>query len=101
MKSSSTTRALHPFSSGISATSLPPVERRKVMETVNSVPTSCLLRTWMLPFIMSTMFFVMAMPRPVPWMPLVVEFRSRSKGSKMCFTNSGDIPMPVSLIWNS
>jgi hypothetical protein len=47
------------------------------------------------------MFLVMAMPRPVPWMPLVVEFRSRSKGSKIRATNSSLMPMPVSLMQNS
>ena len=70
-------------------------------ETINSVPTPCSLRTLMVPFIMSTMFLVMAIPRPVPWMPLMVEFRSRSKGSKMWETNSLLMPMPVSLMWNS
>ena len=55
----------------------------------------------MVPFIMSTMFLVMAMPRPVPWMPLMVEFRSRSKGSKIRSTNSWLMPMPVSRMVNS
>ena len=32
----------------------------------------CSLLTEMEPFIISTIFFVMAMPRPVPWMPLMV-----------------------------
>ena len=101
LKSSSTTRARQLRSSGISGDSFCPVLRRKLMLTTNSVPTPCRLLTSMVPFIISTMFLVMAMPRPVPWMPLVVELRSRSKGSKMRETNSSLMPMPVSLMRNS
>ncbi len=68
---------------------------------MNSVPVPGSLLTEIAPFIISTIFLVMAMPKPVPWMPLMVEFRSRSKGSKMCSTNSWLMPMPVSRIWNS
>ena len=75
---------------------LGPLSKRKVRETLNSVPTPCSLLTEMEPFIMSTMFLVMAMPRPVPWMRLMVELRSRSKGSKMWETNSSLMPIPVS-----
>ena len=101
LKSSSTTRARQFFSSGMVWGSRSSVHSRKVTTTINSVPTPCLLLTEMVPFIISTMFLVMAMPRPVPWMPLVVEFRSRSKGSKMWETNSSLMPMPVSLMQNS
>ena len=68
----------------------------KVSSTVNEVPLPWVLFTEIVPCIMSTRFFVMAMSSPVPWMPLMVEVRSRSKGSKMCSTNSGLMPMPVS-----
>ena len=47
----------------------------------------------MVPPIISTMFLVMAMPRPVPWIWLTVELRSRSKGSKIFFANSGLMPV--------
>ena len=50
----------------------------------------------MQPSMLSTMAFVMAMPRPVPWMPLTVDVRSRSKGSKIRAANSSLMPMPVS-----
>lgn len=42
------------------------------------------------------MFFVMAMPRPVPGTPEDVALSSRANDSKMCSWNSGVIPMPVS-----
>ena len=70
---------------------------RKVKETVNSDPTFCLLITLIVPFIIVTMFFVIAMPSPVPWIPLMVELCSRSNGSKIWETNSSLMPMPVSL----
>ena len=38
----------------------------------------------------------MAMPRPVPWMPLVVLSCTLEKGSKMCFWNSSLMPRPLS-----
>ncbi len=101
LKSSSTTNARQFFSSGMDGDGLSDVHRRKEMFTMNSVPAPCRLFTSMAPFIISTMFLVIAMPRPVPWMPLVVEFRSRSKGSKMWATNSSLMPMPVSLMANS
>ena len=47
------------------------------------------------------MFLVMAMPRPVPWILLTVEVRSRSKGSKIFWANSWLMPMPLSLMRNS
>ena len=101
LKSSSTTRARQSFSSGMSFRSLGPAHSRKVSRTTNSEPTPLALFTVMEPFIISTMFLVMAIPRPVPWMPLVVELRSRSKGSKMWLTNSSLMPMPVSRMQNS
>ncbi len=55
----------------------------------------------MVPPIISTMFLVMAIPSPVPCIPLTVEVRSRSKGSKIFLANSGLMPMPLSLTRNS
>ena len=66
---------------------------------VEPLPSS--LATEMAPPIMSTMFLVMAMPSPVPWMPLTVLVRSRSKGSKTWARNSWLMPMPVSFTWKS
>jgi hypothetical protein len=53
------------------------------------------------PFIISTIFLVIAIPRPVPWIPLTVVLFSRSNGSKICATNSSLMPIPVSLMENS
>ena len=50
---------------------------------LNSVPRFFSVCTLIVPPIISTMFRVMAMPRPVPCMRLTVEVRSRSNGSKM------------------
>ena len=69
--------------------------------TTNSEPLPTSLSTAMVPPIMSTMFFEMAMPRPVPWMPLTVEVRSRVKASKMVFLKASLMPMPLSLTRNS
>ncbi len=46
-------------------------------------PASSLLRTVMAPPIRSTRFFVMAMPRPVPWILFVSADSSRENESKM------------------
>ena len=70
-------------------------------QTMNSEPLPSSLFTSMVPPIISTMFFVMDIPRPVPWIPLVVEVLSRVKESKISFWNSFDMPMPLSLIRNS
>ncbi len=75
--------------------------RRTVSVTVNLEPFPSSLSTSMAPPIISTIFFVMAMPRPVPWMPLTVADCSRAKVSNTWPTNSGDMPMPVSLMENS
>ena len=48
------------------------------------------------PPIMSTTFFVMAMPKPVPSIRFVASLSSRSKGSNRRSRNSGDMPRPVS-----
>ena len=71
--------------------------RAKINSTVKTLPSPSWLSTWMTPPISSTRFLVMAIPRPVPWMPLEVEVNSREKGSKMVLTNSGLMPMPLSL----
>ena len=79
----------------------PAAGRGKDSSTVNTLPSPWRLSAWITPPMRSTRFLVMAMPSPVPWMPLVVEFRSRSKGSKMWETKSSLMPMPVSLMQNS
>ena len=50
---------------------------------------------------MSMMFFVIDMPRPVPWMPLTVELRSRVNASKIVAANSCVMPMPLSFTRSS
>lgn len=65
--------------------------------TQNSLPRSRWLATVMVPFISSTMYLVMAMPRPVPSVRCTRWVSSRAKDSKIFFWNSSDIPMPVSL----
>ena len=67
-----------------------------VKPTMNSVPRPGAVETSMVPPMRSTMLLVMAMPRPVPWMPLTVLLRSRSKASNTRAANSGVIPMPLS-----
>ena len=57
---------LQPCNSGIRGDSFFSKLVRKVKETVNSDPTFCLLVTLMEPFIIFTIFFVIAMPSPVP-----------------------------------
>ena len=101
LKSSSTTRAFRPSSSGIFSTRRCTGWIRSGRRTVNSVPLPCSVWTSTVPPIMSTMFLVMAMPRPVPWVLLTVEVRSRSKGEKIFCTNSWLMPIPLSLIRNS
>ena len=98
LKSSSTTRALSPSSSSIFSSALSADRSRSGMQMINSVPLPCSVRTSMVPPIISTMFLVIAMPRPVPWMRLTVELRSRSKGSNTCCAKVWLMPIPVSLI---
>ena len=59
-------------------------------------PSPGVLSTSMEPPIMSTTFFVMAMPKPVPSIRFVASLSSRSKGSNRRSRNSGDMPRPVS-----
>ena len=66
LKSSSTTSAFRPSSSVIFSTGRCSVCARMGTQTVNSVPLPCAVCTSMVPPIISTMFLVMAMPRPVP-----------------------------------
>ena len=66
LKSSSTTSALSPASSSIFSSQRRPLCTRIGRQTVNSVPRPCSVCTSIVPPIMSTMFRVMAMPRPVP-----------------------------------
>ena len=101
LKSSSTTNVRTPFSSSISIFSGTSSEIWKDRVTTNSVPTPFSLCTSISPFIKSTIFLVIAMPRPVPITALAPLFNSRSKGSKTFFTKSELMPMPLSLTWNS
>ncbi len=101
LKSSSTTRAFRPSSSVIFSTGRCSACTRSGTRMINSVPLPGSVRISMVPPIISTMFLVIAMPRPVPWIRLTVELRSRSKGSKIFFANSGLMPMPLSLTRNS
>ena len=78
-----------------------PVTILQGITTVNSLPSPSVLFTVMVPFIMSTRLLVMAMPSPVPWMPLMVVLRSRVKASKIVFWNSGFMPMPLSQMVNT
>ena len=66
-------------------------------KTVNSVPSPFLEATEMRPPIISTMFFVIAIPRPVPETPDMVLFSSRVNGLKIVLANSSLMPMPLSL----
>ena len=63
---------------------------------MNTLPSPWRLSAWITPPMRSTRFLVMAMPSPVPWMPLVVEFSSRLKGSNTVRRKSGLMPMPLS-----
>ena len=94
--SSSTTSALAPFSSGTGSrfTISPDVSHSSII--VNSVPFPVSLSTWIVPPIMSTMFLVIAIPRPVPPIPFSVTVCSLEKESNTCFRNSLDIPIPLS-----
>ena len=46
----------------------------------------------------STMYLVMAMPRPLPSVFRTRVLSSRTKDSKMCSLNSWVMPMPLSLM---
>ena len=95
---SSTNSSLSPPSTSTAggASSWAASSMRRGTSTVIFVPTSTVLSTAMVPPIMSTMLFTMDMPRPVPWMKLMVSLRSRSNTSKMWSTNSGLMPTPLS-----
>ena len=101
LKSSSTTSALRPASSAIFSSRRLPVCTRSGRQMINSVPRFFSVCTLIVPPIISTMFRVMAMPRPVPCIRLTVEVRSRSNGSKIFCANSGLMPMPLSRTRNS
>ena len=81
-----------------SACSSPASAMRWVMVTVKRVPLPTWLCTSTVPFMRSTSFLTMGMPRPVPVTRLSVLERSRENSSKMCGRNSSLMPMPVSSI---
>ena len=69
--------------------------------TVKVVPLPSSESTSTVPFIRLTTLLTMAMPRPVPSMPVVRESLARVKGSKMVSMNSLLMPQPVSEKTNS
>ena len=75
LASSSTTSALSPCSSPVILHSI---------ETINSEPFPTSLFTVMVPPIILTMFLEIAIPRPVPWIPLFVTVCSLANASKIC-----------------
>ncbi len=96
LKSSSATSALSPFNSGTTSCITGPEQVLNCNDTVKVVPFPSSLTTEILPPIISTIFLVIAIPSPVPCIPLTVLVRSRSNGSKTCSKNSLLIPIPVS-----
>ena len=65
---------------------------RSSSSTRKREPRFTSLNTSMVPPISSTMLFVMAMPRPVPWTLLVVLFSALVNASKMVSKYSGVMP---------
>lgn len=64
---SSTTSAFKPSGSVIFSTGRCSACVRMGKQMINSVPLPCAVCTLMVPPIISTMFLVIAIPRPVPW----------------------------------
>ena len=92
-------------SSRLSATSTTPsggrtagslAEGGRGIETVNRLPWPSRLSTWMVPYMLSTRFLTMAIPRPVPSILLTALLWTRSKGTKIRSRNSSLMPMPLS-----
>ena len=69
---------------------------RNSKSTLKIVPLFTSLETSMVPPISSTIFFVIAIPKPVPWTLLVVLFSALVKASKTVVRNWGVIPYPSS-----
>ena len=69
---------------------------RNSSSTLKRLPLLTSLKTSIVPPISSTMLFVIAMPRPVPWTLFVVLFSARVKASNMVSKYSGVIPYPSS-----
>ena len=84
LKSSSATNALSPCSCGTTSCLTGPEQVCIRNDTVKIEPFPSSLVTEIVPPIMSTIFLVIAIPSPVPWIPLTVLVRSRSNGSKTC-----------------
>ena len=66
--------------------------------TVKVDPSPSLLSTSIVPPIRSTSFFTIPIPMPMPSIWVIVEVRSLSNASKICFWNSSVIPIPLSVI---
>ena len=93
---SSSTTSIFQLGRTISSSITCAFSRSRVTE--NRVPLPCLLSISMVPPMASTtMYLVMAMPRPVPSVRWTRALSSRAKESNICFWKSWDMPMPVSL----
>ena len=68
----------------------------KGISTVNVVPSCFLLCTEMVPPIISTYFFTIAIPSPTPWYCVLTSESSCANSSKISFVNSSLMPIPVS-----
>ena len=73
-----------------------PSGMRNSNSTRKRLPLFTSLDTWMVPPISSTIFFVIAIPRPVPCTLFVVLFSARVNASKIVFKYSCVIPYPSS-----
>ena len=98
---SSATNARKPFNSLITPLLLFCWVVLNLREIVNSDPTPNSLFTLIVPPIISTIFFVIAIPSPVPGIRLTVEVSSLVNGSKICSANSSLIPIPLSFTTKS
>ena len=66
------------------------------ISTVKVVPSCFLLCTEMVPPIISTYFFTIAIPSPAPWYCVLASESSCANSSKISFVNSSLMPIPVS-----
>ena len=107
--SSISVRMFSPLDTSLSTTSIPEIPLsfqnclsaclsgiRNSSSTWKRLPLSTSLETSIVPPISSTIFFVIAMPSPVPCTLLVVLFSALVKASKIVFKYSGVMPYPSS-----
>ena len=93
--SSSSTISISHAGSLISASGVTDLSRSR--DTWNSVPFPDSLLTTIVPPMASTIYLVIAIPRPVPSVFCTRVLSSLENDSKSFFWNSFDIPMPLSL----